>query len=150
MPPLNTPNIYRRRMPFGENNSGKNCENKPIFTREPPERSRRRSGGGVRAGMHRGKPLIPQSCDDSTRQPAPNVRPERPVRARRRALPANLRTARSAVRDGGQVERRQPRNLDHGTQDRGAGCRCPGRSAARERGGVGLGVGVSLHNTPVM
>jgi len=95
----------------------------------------------VRAGMHRGKPLIPQSRDDTTRQPAPNVRPERPVRARRRALPANLRSARSAVRDGGQVERRQPRNLDHGTQDRGAGCRCPGRSAARERGGVGLGGG---------
>ena len=43
--------------------------------------------------------------------------------------------ARSDVRDGGRVERREPRNPDHGTQERGAGARCQGRSAARERGG---------------
>jgi len=49
--------------------------------------------------------------------------------------------ARSDVRDGGRVERREPRSPDHGTQERGAGAQCRGRSAARERGGVGLGGG---------
>ena len=69
------------------------------FSREPPERSRMRSGGGVRAGMHRGKPLIPQSRDDTTREPAPNGQPEHPVGVRRRALPAHMPRSAGRVAD---------------------------------------------------
>ena len=48
-----------------------------ISRKEPEEDPRsgaeRRSGGGMREGMHRGNLLIPQSRDDTTREPAPNA-----------------------------------------------------------------------------